>query len=60
MIMQHALPEPPASLAGRDYLRARDLSREELDGLLDLGLALKAAQHGARAAPPLRRAARSA
>ena len=39
-----ALPDPPASLAGRDYLRARDLSREELDGLLDLGLALKAAQ----------------
>jgi ornithine carbamoyltransferase len=39
-----ALPDPPASLAGRDYLRARDLSRAELDGLLDLGLALKAAQ----------------
>jgi ornithine carbamoyltransferase len=39
-----ALPDPPASLAGRDYLRARDLSRAELDGLLDLGLALKATQ----------------
>jgi ornithine carbamoyltransferase len=39
-----ALPDPPASLAGRDYLRARDLSRSELDGLLELGLALKAAQ----------------
>jgi ornithine carbamoyltransferase len=39
-----ALPQPPASLAGRDFLRARDLSRAELDGLLDLGLALKAAQ----------------
>jgi ornithine carbamoyltransferase len=39
-----ALPEPPPSLAGRDYLRARDLSAEELGGLLDLGLALKAAQ----------------
>ena len=38
------LPPPPASLSGRDYLRARDLSRTELDGLLDLGLALKAAQ----------------
>jgi ornithine carbamoyltransferase len=38
------LPEPPASLAGRDFLRARDLSRSELDGLLELGLALKAAQ----------------
>jgi len=38
------LPEPPPSLAGRDYLRARDLSAEELGGLLDLGLALKAAQ----------------
>ena len=42
----NGLPAPPASLAGRDFLRARDLSREELDGLLDLGLALKAAQHG--------------
>jgi ornithine carbamoyltransferase len=39
-----ALPEPPSSLAGRDYLRARDLSAEELDGLLALGLALKGAQ----------------
>jgi ornithine carbamoyltransferase len=39
-----ALPDPPASLAGRDYLRARDLSRAELHGLLDLGLALKATQ----------------
>ena len=38
------LPEPPASLAGRDFLRARDLSRRELDGLLELGVALKAAQ----------------
>jgi ornithine carbamoyltransferase len=46
------LPEPPTSLAGRDYLRARDLSRAELDGLLDLGLALKAAQK-ARLAHPL-------
>jgi len=40
----NGLPAPPASLAGRDFLRARDLSRAELDGLLDLGLALKAAQ----------------
>jgi ornithine carbamoyltransferase len=47
-----ALPEPPASLAGRDYLRARDLSREELDGLLDLALALKAVQ-AAREPHPL-------
>ncbi|MDX6562769.1 MAG: ornithine carbamoyltransferase [Gaiellales bacterium] len=38
------LPDPPTSLAGRDYLRARDLTRAELDGLLDLGIALKAAQ----------------
>jgi len=29
-----ALPEPPSSLAGRDYLRARDLNAQELDGLL--------------------------
>jgi ornithine carbamoyltransferase len=46
------LPEPPASLAGRDFLRARDLSRAELDGLLDLGLALKSAQQ-ARVPHPL-------
>jgi ornithine carbamoyltransferase len=39
------LPEPPASLAGRDFLRARDLTRAELDGLLALGVALKAAQN---------------
>ncbi|MDX6620339.1 MAG: ornithine carbamoyltransferase [Gaiellales bacterium] len=38
------LPEPPASLAGRDFLRARDLTRAELCGLTELGLALKAAQ----------------
>ena len=38
------LPEPPPTLAGRDFLRARDLSRVELDGLLTLGMALKAAQ----------------
>jgi ornithine carbamoyltransferase len=38
------LLEPPASLAGRDFLRARDLSAGELDGLLALGVALKAAQ----------------
>jgi ornithine carbamoyltransferase len=38
------LPAPPPSLAGRDYLRARDLSPQELNGLLELGLALKAAQ----------------
>jgi ornithine carbamoyltransferase len=46
------LPEPPASLAGRDFLRARDLSRTELDGLLELALALKAAQ-AARLPHPL-------
>jgi ornithine carbamoyltransferase len=46
-----ALPEPPASLAGRDFLRARDLSRPELDGLLELGLALKAAQKARRPHP---------
>ena len=39
-----SLPEPPASLAGRDFLRARDITRAELDGLLALGIALKAAQ----------------
>ena len=38
------LPEPPTSLAGRDFLRARDLTRAELDGLLALAVALKAAQ----------------
>jgi len=38
-----SLPEPPPSLAGSDYLRARDLTRAELDGLLALGVALKAA-----------------
>jgi ornithine carbamoyltransferase len=38
------LPEPPASLAGRDFLRARDLTRAELCGLTELGLALKSAQ----------------
>jgi ornithine carbamoyltransferase len=42
------LPEPPASLAGRDFLRARDLSRAELDALLELGIALKAAQQARR------------
>jgi ornithine carbamoyltransferase len=47
-----ALPEPPASLAGRDFLRARDLTRAELDGLLELGIALKAAQK-ARVPHPL-------
>ena len=40
----NSLPEPPASLAGRDFLRARDITRAELDGLLALGIALKAAQ----------------
>ena len=51
---EHAatLPEPPPSLAGRDFLRARDLSAEELDGLLELGLALKSAQ-AARLPHPL-------
>jgi ornithine carbamoyltransferase len=39
-----SLPDPPASLAGRDFLRARDLTAGELDGLLALGVALKAAQ----------------
>ena len=38
------LPEPPPTLAGRDFLRARDLSRIELDSLLALGMGLKAAQ----------------
>ena len=42
------LPDPPASLAGSDYLRARDLTRVELDGLLALGVALKAAQKARR------------
>jgi ornithine carbamoyltransferase len=46
------LPEPPPSLAGRDYLRARDLTRDELEGLLALGAALKAAQ-AAREPHPL-------
>lgn len=44
----YPLPAPPASLAGRDFLRARDLARAELDGLLALGVALKAAQKARR------------
>ena len=44
MIMQHRSPSLPHRSRGAIILRARDLSRAELDGLLDLGLALKAAQ----------------
>jgi ornithine carbamoyltransferase len=46
------LPEPPPTLAGKDFLRARDLSGVELDGLLALGVALKAEQK-ARVPHPL-------